>query len=161
MSALTTQIENKISPIVNGMGFEIVRVKFLGSGSKRTLQIMVERSDGNLVNIKDCEEVSRAVSVCLDVMDPISGHYNLEISSTGIDRPLVKPSDFIKFQGKSIVVKTYVMKNDRKIFKGSLEFASENGINLILDMPLNNGNTKLDFTYNEISSAYIDGSKQS
>ena len=114
MSALTTQIENKISPIVNGMGFEIVRVKFLGSGSKRTLQIMVERSDGNLVNIKDCEEVSRAVSVCLDVMDPISGHYNLEISSTGIDRPLVKPSDFIKFQGKSIVVKTYVMKNDRK-----------------------------------------------
>lgn len=160
MSALTTQIENKISPIVNGMGFEIVRVKFLGSGSKRTLQIMVERSDGNLVNIKDCEEVSRAVSVCLDVMDPISGHYNLEISSTGIDRPLVKPSDFIKFQGKSIVVKTYVMKNDRKIFKGSLEFASENGINLILDMPLNNGNTKLDFTYNEISSAYIDGTKQ-
>lgn len=160
MSALTTKIEEKISPIVNEMGFEIVRVALFGSDMKKTLQIMIEKSNGDPINIKDCEDVSRAVSVCLDVMDPISGHYNLEVSSTGIDRPLVKPSDFVKFQGKSIVVKTYVMKNDRKIFKGSLEFASENGINLILDMPLTDGNTKIDFTYDEISSAYIDGSKQ-
>lgn len=157
MSALTEKIEEQVLPIVQEMGFEIVRVAILGSGSKKTLQIMIERADGVPINIKDCEEVSRAVSVCLDVMDPIQGNYNLEISSAGLNRPLVKPSDFVRFQGEDVVVKTYVSKNDRKIFKGNLEFASENGINLVLDAPLNNGNTKIDFLYSEISSAYIDG----
>ena len=159
MSTLTEKIEKELAPLVNGLGFDIVRIMLIGSGARRTLQIMIEKPDGTPINIKDCEEVSRAVSVSLDVMDPISGHYNLEISSTGIDRPLVKPADFIKFQGKPVVVKTYVMKNERKIFKGSLEFASEHGINLTLDTPLSNGNTTQDFVYDEISSAYIDGSK--
>ena len=144
---------------MKGMGYEIVRVMFFGNGPRRTLQIMIEKSNGDQINIQDCEDVSRAVSVCLDVMDPVGGRYNLEVSSPGVERPLVKVSDFIKFQGKDIVLRTYVMKNNRKIFKGNLDFASENGINLVLDTPLEDGNTKLEFSYDEISSAHLDWKK--
>ncbi len=159
MSALTEKIEKELSPLVKDLECEIVRIILFSSEKNKTLQIMIEKANGESASIDDCEKVSRAVSISLDVMNPISGHYNLEVSSTGVDRPLTKHSDFVKFCGKPVVVKTYVLKNERKIFKGSLEFASENGINLALDTPLQDGNNTIDLSYEEISSAYIDGFK--
>ncbi len=156
MSGLTGNIESKIAPLVEGHGCEVVRVALFGQGKGRTLQVMIEKADGAPVNITDCENVSRELSVYLDVHDMVKGHYNLEISSTGIDRPLVKPSDFERFTGKYVVVRTYILKGGRKIFKGLLESASENGINLKLDSSSQDDGLTY-FEYSEISSAHIDG----
>ena len=159
MSLLTVKIEDELSPIVKEFDCRIVRIAIFKKAKSKTLQIMIEKIDETLVTIDDCQKVSRAVSVCLDVMNPISGQYNLEISSTGIDRPLVKIEDYIKFVGKSVVIKTYSLKNERKLFKGVLASASENGIQLELDSPLIDGSLFIDLVYDEISSSHINGLK--
>jgi ribosome maturation factor RimP len=159
MLPLTKKIENEISSLVHDLGYEIVRVTFFGLGRRKTLQIMVERLDGQPVSIQNCEEVSKAVSVSLDVIDPVSCRYILEISSPGVERPLIKPSDFVKFCGKPVVVMTYVLKSERKVFKGILEFASENDIKLRLYEPLPDKEGEIKLVYEEISNAYIDGSR--
>lgn len=159
MSALTDNIEKEIAPLVRDHGCEVVRVALFGQGGGRTLQVMIEKADGTSVNITDCENVSRELSVYLDVHDMVKGHYNLEVSSTGVDRPLVKPSDFQRFVGKYVVIKTYVLKNGRKIFKGLLESASENGIKLKLDESSPDDESTC-FEYPEISSAHIDGFRE-
>ena len=159
MSALTSKIESELSPITKELGCVIVRVAIFTHEDGKTLQIMLEKEDGNPATIGDCEKVSRAISIELDVLNPITGHYTLEVSSTGIDRPLSKPEDFMRFCEKPVVVKTFVLKNDKKIFKGTLESASENGIKLLLDTPLSDGGNSIEFTYDEISSAHIDGFK--
>ena len=125
----------------------------------RTLQIMIERLDGASVSIDDCERVSKMVSVSLDVHNPIRGRYNLEVSSTGIDRPLVSPNDFIRFVGNPVVVRTHASKWDRKTFKGNLESADECGIKITLDSPLSNDESIVNLVYEEICSAHIYGFK--
>ena len=157
MSGLTEKIEEEITPLVRDLGCEIVRVAIFDHGKDKILQIMIEEKDGSSATINDCEKVSRALSIKLDVMDPIKDRYSLEVSSTGIDRPLVKPSDFIKFCGKPVVIKTYVSKKGCKTFKGNLDSASENDIKLTLDTPLNDGDNSIVLPYEEISSAHIDG----
>lgn len=154
------KIEEQITPVVNDLGCNIVRISFIGGQKMKTLQVMIERADESPVRIEDCEAVSRAVSVSLDVIDPINERYNLEVSSTGIDRPLVKIADFIKFVGKYVIVKTYVLKNEKKIFKGLLESATENGIKLCLgDDVQEDGSNMIEFEYSEIKFAYLDGFK--
>ncbi|MCB1883830.1 MAG: ribosome maturation factor RimP [Geminicoccaceae bacterium] len=89
-----------IEPTLNDLGFGLVLVRVLGSGNKRTLQVMAEPRDaGASMTVDDCARISRAVSAVLDVADPIAGHYLLEVSSPGIDRPLVRPEDFRRFSG--------------------------------------------------------------
>ena len=158
MSALTDRIKNDLAPIVSELGCNIVRVCIFKTKT-RTLQIMLERLDGSPVNIDDCEKVSHAVSVCLDATNPIQGHYNLEVSSTGINRPLVTKEDYRRFAGKPVVIRTYVLKNGRKIFKGILDSVSEDGVVLTLDLPLSDGNKVADFVYSEIKSGCLDGFK--
>jgi ribosome maturation factor RimP len=159
MSVLTTKIEDEISPIIEEFGCSIVRIAIFRSAKSKTLQVMIEKSDGSAATIENCEKVSRAISVCLDVANPISGRYNLEVSSTGINRPLVKVKDYIRFIGKPVVVKTYALKGGRKIFKGILDFANENSVKLELDIPLIDGSSSIDFVYDEISNSNIDGFK--
>src|SRR5882672_8722981 len=84
-------------PVIAGLGFRLVRVRVSGL-SGCTVQIMAERADGTMT-IDDCEAISRALSPVLDVADPIERAYRLEISSPGIDRPLVRRSDFERFAG--------------------------------------------------------------
>ncbi|MDR1609737.1 MAG: ribosome maturation factor RimP [Holosporales bacterium] len=148
-----------LSGLVKELGCEIVVVNLFTRNKTRTLQIMIERLDGSSVSIDDCERISKAVSISLDVHDPIKGKYNLEVSSTGIDRSLVSPDDFIRFSGRQVVVNTYVTKWDRKTFKGNLESADECGIKMTLDSPLPNGENAVDLMYEEICSAHIDGFK--
>lgn len=157
MSILTRKIEEHIEPVVRDLGFGIVRVAFIGSAKTRTLQVMIERTDEEPIAIKDCENVSRAVSVALDVLDPVKGGYNLEVSSPGIDRPLVKPEDFKRFIGNYVVIKTFVLKNDRKIFKGLLDSTTESGIRLRLDTSSECECTIVDLEYGEIKYARLDG----
>lgn len=107
-----------VGPVLQGLGFRLVRAKISG-GSPPTLQIMAERPDGSF-GIDECETASRAISPVLDVEDPITGAYNLEMSSPGIDRPLVRCSDFQRWAGHDIKVDMAVPVGGRKRFRGIL-----------------------------------------
>jgi ribosome maturation factor RimP len=105
-------------PVLAGLGFRLVRVRMSGL-SGCTIQIMAERADGTMT-IDDCETISRALSPILDVADPVDDAYRLEISSPGIDRPLVRRSDFERFAGHQIKVEMAISTQGRRRFRGVL-----------------------------------------
>ena len=105
-------------PVIEGLGLRLVRVKISGL-SGCTVQIMSERPDGTMT-IEDCETLSRALSPVLDVADPIERAYRLEISSPGLDRPLVRRSDFERNIGSTIKVEMAIAVEGRRRFRGSL-----------------------------------------
>ena len=115
-----------VQPVLRAIGFRLVRIHLSGQNGL-TLQIMAEREDGTMT-VQDCEEVSRAVSPALDVDDPIEKAYHLEVSSPGIDRPLVRKSDFGNWIGHIVKMETSVMVADRKRFRGKIAEADEEGI---------------------------------
>jgi ribosome maturation factor RimP len=117
-------------PVLAGMGFRLVRVKMSGP----TLQIMAERPDGTF-SIDDCEAVSRALSPILDVEDVVASRYHLEVSSPGIDRPLVRPSDFEAWAGHEVKIEMAVPVAGRKRFKGNLEGYAEGEVRLFIENP--------------------------
>jgi ribosome maturation factor RimP len=105
-------------PVLAGLGYRLVRVRISGAAGC-TVQIMAERPDGTMA-IEDCEAASRALSPVLDVADPIEGAYQLEISSPGIDRPLVRHSDFDRYAGHVAQVEMTVPVDGRRRFRGQL-----------------------------------------
>jgi ribosome maturation factor RimP len=105
-------------PVVAGLGFRLVRVRLSGLAGC-TVQIMAERADGTMT-IEDCETVSRALSPVLDVADPIDRAYHLEVSSPGMDRPLVRRSDFERYAGNRVKVEMEVAVDGRRRFRGLL-----------------------------------------
>lgn len=96
--AVDRRLEAIVSPVLDGMGYALVRVQSSG-GRRPTLQVMAERRDGKAMAIADCAEITRMLSATLDVEDPIRGAYTLEVSSPGIDRPLVRAADYERFAG--------------------------------------------------------------
>ena len=117
MTELERRIEEIIAPTIVGMGYELVRV---GMSKGATLQIMIDRADGKAVDVEDCATLSRALSAVLDVEDPISGAYTLEVSSPGIDRPLTRPKDFVRWAGHLARLETEAPIDGRRRFKGTL-----------------------------------------
>ncbi len=115
-----------IEPAINELGYRLVRVK-LSSMNGLTLQIMAERPDGTM-NVNDCETVSRAISPLLDIDDPIEKAYHLEMSSPGIDRPLVRRSDFVLWTGHVAKMETRSLINGRKRFKGRIISVSDDSV---------------------------------
>src|SRR6188472_4740994 len=105
-------------PVLQGMGYRLVRIK-ISAEAGCTVQIMAERPDGTML-IEDCEAISRALSPVLDVADPIERTYRLEISSPGIDRPLVRKSDFERYAGHLAKIETAMPVEGRKRFRGVL-----------------------------------------
>jgi ribosome maturation factor RimP len=105
-------------PVLVGMGYRLVRVKISGLDGC-TVQIMAERPDGTMT-VEDCEDVSRALSPVLDVADPIDRAYRLEVSSPGLDRPLVRRSDFVRFAGHQLKLEMAVTIDGRRRFRGLL-----------------------------------------
>jgi len=106
------------TPVLSGLGYRLVRVRVSGT-SGCTVQIMAERPDGTML-IEDCEAASRALSPVFDVEDPIDREYRLEVSSPGIDRPLVRRSDFERHAGHEMKVEMAVAREGRKRFRGVL-----------------------------------------
>jgi ribosome maturation factor RimP len=106
------------APVLTGMGYRLVRVRISGTAGL-TVQIMAERPDGSMA-IEDCEAASRALSPVFDAEDPIDREYRLEISSPGIDRPLVRRSDFERYAGHEMKVEMAVPLDGRKRFRGIL-----------------------------------------
>jgi len=107
-----------ITPVIEDMGFELVRIRIMG-GEMKTLQIMADKPQGG-IEVDDCADISNAVSAVLDVEDPISDAYNLEVSSPGIDRPLTRLKDFEMFEGYEAKLETHDMIDGRRRFKGEL-----------------------------------------
>jgi ribosome maturation factor RimP len=138
-------------PVLDSMGFRLVRVRMFGS----TLQIMAERPDGTFT-IDDCETFSKAFSPMLDVADIISAKYQLEISSPGIDRPLVRPLDFENWADHEAKIEMAVPMAGRKRFKGVLEGYSDGEVRLYIDNP-EGGKDKLliGLPFNDIHDAAL------
>jgi ribosome maturation factor RimP len=118
-------------PVLAGIGYRLIRVKISGLDGC-TVQVMAERSDGTMT-VEDCEAVSRALSPVLDVADPIDRPYRLEVSSPGMDRPLVRRSDFARFAGHRIKVEMAVAIDGRRRFRGVLLGVQDGAVRLRRD----------------------------
>jgi ribosome maturation factor RimP len=119
------------TPVLQGMGYRLVRIKITGEAGC-TVQIMAERPDGSM-QIEDCEAISKALSPVLDVADPIDRAYRLEISSPGIDRPLVRRSDFERYAGHLVKIEMAVAHQGRKRFRGTLKGVEGDAVRLHRD----------------------------
>ena len=129
-----TWLEEKISPTLEAMGFEVVRVAVTGEGGVRALQIMADRADGSLINIDDCTAISVTLNDIFEADDPLDGAYNLEVSSAGIDRPLTRPKDFTNYVGFEAKLQTRRPINGRKNFRGLLEgISNDEAVSLVID----------------------------
>src|SRR5688572_1666240 len=117
-SGLAARVAAITEPVLQGLGYRLVRARVSGRDGC-TVQIMAERPDGSF-KIEDCEAASRALSPALDVEDPIPGAYRLELSSPGIDRPLVRESDFVRYAGHELKVEMELPVDGRKRFRGEL-----------------------------------------
>jgi ribosome maturation factor RimP len=115
----TGKIEALIAPSLVAMGYQVVRVAVTG-GRRATLQIMAERADERAMTVEDCADISRTVSALLDVADPIADAYTLEVSSPGIDRPLVRREDYARFAGFEAKVELNIPVEGRRKFRGTL-----------------------------------------
>ena len=121
-TGVAAEIATIVEPVLEDLGFRLVRVKVQGGGgtADKIVQLMAERPDGS-ITIDDCETISKQVSPVLDVADPVSGAYRLEVSSPGIDRPLVRPSDFEDWSGHEAKIELTEPVGGRRKFKGMLE----------------------------------------
>lgn len=128
----TSRIAQVIEPSLEGMGYRLVRV-VITSGRRATLQIMAERLDDRSMTVDDCAEISRSVSALLDVVDPITGSYMLEISSPGIDRPLVRAEDYDRFSGFEARIELSRPLDGRKRFRGRLLGTITGAVRLVTD----------------------------
>lgn len=128
----TGKIEAIIAPSLEAMGYRVVRIAVTG-GRRATLQIMAERADDAAMTVDDCADISRTVSALLDVADPIDSAYFLEVSSPGIDRPLVKREDFTRFAGHEARVELSMPVDGRKRFRGRLEGIDGDRVRLVVD----------------------------
>jgi ribosome maturation factor RimP len=117
-TGLAARVAAIAAPVLEGIGYRLVRARVSGDAGC-TVQIMAERLDGTL-SIDDCEDISRALSPVLDVADPIDRAYRLEISSPGIDRPLVRRSDFERHAGHVLKIEMAVAQDGRKRFRGAI-----------------------------------------
>ncbi|TQV79990.1 ribosome maturation factor RimP [Denitrobaculum tricleocarpae] len=129
---LAARVEELIAPTIEDMDYDIVRVR-LGGDRRTVLQIMAERRDEAAMTVEDCADISRAVAAILDVEDPISQAYELEVSSPGLDRPLTRLTDFERFAGFEAKVETSMPMDGRRRFSGRLLGVEGENVTLTVD----------------------------
>ena len=130
-TGLDLRVAEIIEPVLVTMDFRLVRVRLMNQNGL-TLQIMAERSDGTM-DVEGCEAISMAISPVLDVEDPIDKAYHLEVSSPGIDRPMVRKSDFSRWQGHLVKCETSIMIDNRKRFRGKIVETNDEGFTIERD----------------------------
>jgi len=118
-TGVAADIAEIAEPVLGGLGFRLVRVRIMG-GQETVVEIMAERPDGSMT-VEDCKTISRNLSPVLDVHDPLPNSYRLQVSSPGIDRPLVRPSDFEQWAGHEAKIELKEPVDGRKRFRGVLE----------------------------------------
>ncbi len=117
-TAIDRKLAEIVRPVIEGMGYELVRLRLMG-GQTKTLQIMAEKPEGG-IEVDDLAEINTALGAVLDVEDPITENYTLEVSSPGIDRPLTRLKDFDAWNGYVAKIETAELIDGRKRFKGTL-----------------------------------------
>ncbi|MEM6496716.1 MAG: ribosome maturation factor RimP [Pseudomonadota bacterium] len=132
-SGRAAQIAEIIEPSIADLGYRLVRVQLMGRADKQTVQIMAERASGDFT-IEDCETISRQVSPLLDAFDPIEEAYQLEVSSAGIDRPLVRRSDFEDWAGYEVKIELKELLDGRRRFRGMIEGFTDGEIRIEVDL---------------------------
>jgi ribosome maturation factor RimP len=152
-------VETKISQIIESaveeLGFSLVRVLYSGGQAGRNqLQIMAEPKEDREMTVEDCQMLSRHVSALLDVEDPISGAYLLEVSSPGIDRPLTRLADYDRFSGELAKLTLRRMQDGRRRFNGRLGGVSDAGL-VILETSFG----RFEFAFDDIETGRIDPSE--
>jgi ribosome maturation factor RimP len=152
-SGIDARIAAIILPVLRGIGFRLVRVRLSGQNGL-TLQIMAEREDGTMT-VEDCEELSRAVSPALDVEDPIEKAYHLEVSSPGIDRPLVRKGDFATWLGHLVKMETSTLVAERKRFRGRITEVNDEGILVLRDVPAYGEEPSVQVPFDTIAEARL------
>lgn len=130
---LIEKITSIIEPSLDDMGYAIVQIKMADGDRRKTLTIMAERKDGVVMGFDDCTEISRVVGALLEVDDPITGAYNLEVCSPGIDRPLTKPEDYSKYAGYEAKIETQLPIDGRKRFRGVLKGMNDNKVTMDME----------------------------
>lgn len=118
MSQQPAQLRELIEPAVAGLGYELVGVEYRGGATNGLLRVYIDHEDG--ITLEDCQAVSHQLSGLLDVEDPIPGHYALEVSSPGLDRPLFKAQDYARFAGQRVKVRMHGPVQGRRNFTGRL-----------------------------------------
>lgn len=151
-TGLAAAIAELAEPVLEDLGFRLVRVQIQGRESK-IVQIMAERPDGT-ITVNECETISRQISPLLDVHDVISGGYRLEISSPGIDRPLVRPSDFEDWADYEAKIELSEMIDGRKRFRGRLDGFEDGEVRIEIDLP-EIGRTVVGFPVSLVSEAKL------
>lgn len=137
-------------PAMEGLGYELVDVKFVNEGGRWRLRFFIDRPGG--VGIADCETVSREIETLLEVEDVVPGSYALEVSSPGLDRPLMKPADFERFEGSLARIKTREPVNGQKVFVGRIASPGAEGFDLVLS----EGKTTLHILYGQVQKANLE-----
>lgn len=130
-TAIDRRLAGIIGPVIEGMGFELVRVRLMG-GKTRILQIMADRPDGG-IEVDECAAISTAISAVLDVEDPIEDNYVLEVSSPGIDRPLTRLKDFEMWKGWEARIETTELIDGRRRFKGALAGVEDEEVLILIE----------------------------
>lgn len=128
----TRRIEELIAPSLEALGYEVVRVR-LNGGRRPTLQVMIERQDLGPLSLDACAEASKTISALLDVEDPLKGAYVLEVSSPGIDRPLVRLRDFERFAGFEAKIELKQPIEGRRRFRGRVLGADSGSVRIRVD----------------------------
>lgn len=131
-SQIEAFIYNLIAPPMENLGYDIARIRLLQSGGKKLLQIMMDKLDGEQINISDCEKASHYISTLLDVEDPIKFEYSLEVSSTGFDRPITREKDFVNAIGKFVKIAAKMPIDGQKRFSGKIASVADSNISLEL-----------------------------
>lgn len=159
MSKITTEIEELVKPITEGLNLELVDVEFVKEGRDYFLRVYVDTPEGN-IDIDQCALVSEQLSEKLDVKDPISENYYLEVSSPGAERPLKKDADFEKAINEYVNIKTYEAIDGKKAFEGYLIAYTEEGVTL--DMLVKTRKIKIQIPKDKVAAARlaIDFSKE-
>lgn len=142
------RIENMISPAMESLGYRVVRMALQGT-RRPTLQVMAERIDNQAMSVEDCADISRAISPILDVEDPITGNYSLEVSSPGIDRPLVRIEDYERFSGFEARVELDASIEGRRRFTGRILGVKDGVVQLLVD------GAAVDLPFEEITKAKL------
>lgn len=152
-TGLDQRLADIIEPVLVDIGFRLIRVRMLNQNGM-TMQVMAEKNDGTM-SVEDCEQVSMAISPVLDVEDPIDKEYHLEVSSPGIDRPMVRKSDFTRWQGHLVKCETSIMIGNRKRFRGKIVEADADGFTIERDQVAYGEEQKVVIPFTALSDAKL------
>ncbi|MGV8937981.1 MAG: ribosome maturation factor RimP [Allorhizobium sp.] len=152
-TGIDRRIAEIIEPVLVAMDFRLVRARLMNQNGV-TLQVMAERNDGTMT-VQDCEAVSMAISPVLDVEEPVDKAYNLEVSSPGIDRPMVRKSDFERWQGHIVKFETSILVENRKRFRGKIVKVDENGFTIERDQIAYGEEPTVDIPFNTLADAKL------